>query len=112
MNGNIKKKLGSLVIFRNIIKLPVIQSLIRLDETDKADATALIYTYGDFLATLMREGTDLSKYLLCAVLEDENIYTAYRISNKGEDALYEDMLDRELAIITQISKYDDADVRA
>ena len=112
MNGNIKKKLGSLVIFRNIIKLPVIQSLIRLDEADKSDTTSLIFAYGDFLSTLMGEGTDLSKYLLRVVLEDENIYTVYRISNKGEDSLYEEMLDRELAIITEISKYDGSDIRS
>ena len=112
MNGNIRKKLGSLVIFRNLLKLDVIQSLIKLDQTDSADECALISSYGEFMSTLMREGTNLSKYLLCAVLEDENIYTAYRISGKGEDRLYEDMLDRELGIIEEISKYDGADVRA
>lgn len=112
MNGNIRKKLGSLVIFRNLLKLDVIQSLIKLDQTDSADECGLISSYGEFMSTLMREGTNLSKYLLCAVLEDENIYTAYRISGKGEDRLYEDMLDRELGIIEEISKYDGADVRA
>ncbi len=112
MNGNIKKKLGSLVIFRNILRLPVIQSLINLDQADKADECALIYSYGEFMASLMREGSNLTKYLLVAVLEDENIYTTYRISGKGEDRLYEDMLDRELAIISEISKYNGSDVRA
>ena len=111
MNGNIKKNLGSLVIFRNILKLPVIQSLINLDQTNRTDENALIYAYGELMAALMPEGTDLSKYLLRVVLEDENIYTAYKISGKGEDRLYEDMLDRELDIISEISKYNGADVR-
>ncbi len=111
MNGSIKKKLGSLVIFRNILKLPVINSLIALDLTDTSDESALIYAYGEFMSDLMSENIDFSKYLLRAVLEDENIYTSYRISNKGTDTLYENMLDRELGIIEKISKYDGADVR-
>ncbi len=112
MNGTIKKKLGSLVVFRNILKLPIINSLIALDKTDASDESALIYAYGEFMSALMHEGTNLSTYLLAAVLEDENIYTSYRISNKGTDTLYENMLDRELGIIEEISKYDGADVRA
>lgn len=111
MSNDISKKLGSLVIFRNLLKLPVIQSLIKLDQTDRSDENALIYSYGEFMATLLCEGTDISKYLLRVVLEDENIYTTYRISNKGEDKLYENMLDRELSIIGEISRYDGADVR-
>ncbi len=111
MNGSIKKKLGSLVIFRNILKLPVINSLIALDSTDTLDESALIYAYGEFMSDLMSENIDFSKYLLRAVLEDENIYTSYRISNKGTDTLYENMLDRELGIIEEISRYDGADVR-
>ena len=112
MNDTIKRKLGSLVIFRNILRLPIIQSLINLDQTDRSDEGALIYSYGEFMAALMPEETNLSKYLLRVVLEDENIYTAYRISGKHEDKLYEDILDRELKIIEEISKYDGADVRA
>lgn len=112
MNGNIKKKLGSLVIFRNILRLPIVQSLINLDQTDKADECALIYAYGEFMAALMREGSNLTEYLLVAVLEDENIYTAYRITGKCEDKLYEDMLDRELDIIEEISRYNGSDIRA
>ncbi len=112
MNGSIKKKLGSLVIFRNLLKLDVIQSLIKLDQTDSTDECALISSYGEFMSSLLTENVDFSKYLLRVVLEDENIYTAYRISGKGEDRLYEDMLDRELGIIEEISKYNGADVRA
>ncbi len=112
MNGTIKKKLGSLVIFRNILKLPTVISLIALDVVDSSDESALIYAYGNFMSELMSENIDLSKYLLRVVLEDENIYTKYRISGKCEDKLYEDMLDRELAIIEEISRYDGADVRA
>lgn len=112
MNGTIKKKLGSLVIFRNILKLPTVNSLIALDVVDSSDESALIYAYSNFMSELMSENIDLSKYLLRVVLEDENIYTKYRISGKCEDKLYEDMLDRELAIIEEISRYDGADVRA
>lgn len=112
MNGNLKKKLGSLVIFRNIIHLPIIKALIDLDETDRKDSGALVSAYGEFMSMLLREETDLSKYLLLAVLEDENIYTSYRISGRDRDELYEDMLCRELSIIREISKYDGSDVRA
>lgn len=112
MNGNIRKKLGSLVIFRNLLKLPVIESLIALDKTNKGDTTALVYAYGDFMAKLLCEDPSLTRYLTRAVLEDENVYTAYKISGRDEDKMLEDMLDRELAILESVSQYDGADVRA
>ena len=63
MNGNLKKKLGSLVIFRNIIKLPIIESLIRLDSVEQNDTGALIYAYGDFMSCLLSENSSLSIFM-------------------------------------------------
>ena len=111
MNNSISRKLGGLVIFRNILKLPVIRSLIELDKTDKNDMDSTVYAYGEFMLKIMEEGASLSKYLLRVVLEDENIYTTYKISGKNTDPLYEEMLDRELQIISEISLYDGADIR-
>ena len=112
MNGDIKLKLGSLVIFRGLLKLPVIVRLTELDETNPEDTSALVYAYGAFMSELLKETPNFTEYLFTAVTEDENIYTSYRMSGKEKDDMYESMLDRELAILQKLSMYDGGDVRA
>ena len=102
MNGDIKLKLGSLVIFRGLLKLPVIVRLTELDEINPEDTSALVYAYGAFMSELLKETPNFTEYLFTAVTEDENIYTSYRMSGKEKDDLYESMLDRELAILQNI----------
>ena len=111
MNGKIRKKLGGLIIFRNLLKLPVVDALIKLDKTNAGDTCALINAYSEFMSLLLCEDTSLTQYLVRAVLEDENIYTSYKVSGKTDDML-EKMLDRELNILEYVASYDGADVRA
>ena len=111
LNGSIKTKLDSLIIFRNLLSLPVVKSLIRLVDTDKENDDALVSAYSEFMYTMLSEDTNLSGYLFRAVIEDENIYTSYRLSGRKRDDLYENMLDRELCILTEVSSYDGSDIR-
>lgn len=104
--------MGSLVIFRGLLKQPVIKTLTELDSTDKNDIPAVAYSYGEFMSALFEHGSDLTDYILRAVVEDENIYTSYRLSGRESDPLYENMLDRELAILEEVSRYDGSDIRA
>lgn len=110
MNKIIEKKLGSLVIFRNILKLPTIKYLIELEKTDSADIDGLVFAYGEFMSSLLHENKNFSRYLLDAILCDENIYTSYKVTGKY-DPYYENLLLREIRIIKEISLYDGSDVR-
>lgn len=110
MGKSIEKKLGSLVIFRNILKLPTIKCLIELEKTDRTDTDGLVFAYGEFMSSLLLDNKNFSKYMLDAILCDENIYTSYKVTHIS-DSYYEDLLLRELKIIKEISLYDGSDVR-
>ncbi len=109
MNNNFKKKLGSLVIFRNILKLPTIEYLIELDSTSRDDTDRLVFAYGKFLSELLLHGKNFSKFLLDAILDDENIYTSYKVSGES-DEYYEALLLRELELIKEVSLYNGGDI--
>ena len=107
----LKNKLQSLVIFRNLLKDQVISALINLLDYEDLSEGEVINSYSDFVYLLFSHTTSFSEYLLGAVLDDENMYIKYKLSENKENKLLEDMLDRELDIISELSLFDGSAVQ-
>ena len=73
--NDIKKNLGSLVIFRHLISMPAIKALIKLEESKNGDVADIAYAYGEFMSELYLHTENFSRFMLDACLDDENIYT-------------------------------------
>lgn len=110
--SNIKRDIGSLVIFRNLISSPVIKALVRLDESENKEVSDISFAYGEFMSELYFHTDNFSRFLLDACLDDENIYTR-KMAQCDECGEHLDaILQRELLILEKISKYRGEDVRA
>lgn len=111
MNTHNSRKLHSLVIFRNILKDETIKKLIALFDCDETDKNALTDKYCDFAQSILSHGGNLSRYLLNLILEDENIYTSYKITGRGDGELLEPILLRELGVLELLSRYEGEQIR-
>ena len=111
MNVHNSRKLHSLVIFRNILNDETIKKLIILFDCNQDSKNELTDKYCDFAQSLLSNGGNLTRYLLNLVLEDENIYTRYKITGKGDGELLEPLLERELLILEFLSQFDGSQLR-
>lgn len=89
--------LSSLCIFRGLLKDPVIAALKDF-AGDPSPASC-----AGFVSELYRRGTDLSVYLLNAVLEDENAYMLRKAEDKPCDPVMEECAAHELAFFQELS---------
>jgi len=89
MNTHNSRKLHSLVIFRNILKDETIKKLVALFDCDEKNKNELTDKYCDFAQSLLSHGGNLSQYFLKLILEDENLYTTYKITGRGDGELLE-----------------------
>ena len=113
MNGsvsdiNISCGLRSLIIFRRLLNEETLKALIELDERVKGgdDKARILDSYCNFSALLFSHGYDIGKYLLNIMLTDENIYTEYLLRGVGDGEMLEELLDRELTILSEIAACD------
>ncbi len=104
-------KLSSLVIFRNLLSDEVIMSFARMLDNEEMDEQEIIYNYCDFTYKLFAHTTCISDYFVNAVLDDENIYIKYKLSDKGENKIFEDMLCYELDVISELAMFDGEEIR-
>ncbi len=111
MNVHNSRKLHSLVIFRNILKDETIRKLIALFDCNEDSKNEITDRYCDFAQSLLSHGGNLTKYLLNLILEDENIYTRFKITGFGDGDLLEPLLERELAVLEYLSKFDGSQLR-
>ena len=77
MNSKLKELdfgLNSLVIFRGILKEPVIDALSNFLASESEDTLTQIRLYSKFVYELYKKSENLSKYMLTITLEDENSY--------------------------------------
>ena len=81
--------LGGLVIFRNLLELPYIKSLIKLWSIKEKNASDVAFAYGEFMSEVIKCSDNFSSLLLDSVLDDENLYTKYISANLGENTLYD-----------------------
>jgi len=111
MNVHNSRKLHSLVIFRNILQDETIKKLIALFDCNEDSKNEVTDKYCDFAQSLLSHGGNLTTYLLNLILEDENIYTRYKITGFGDEELLEPLLDRELSVLEFLSKFDGSVLR-
>ena len=110
MNALINK-LSSLVIFRNLLSDGVIQSMARMLEFEDATEQEIIYNYCEFAHKLFSSTTCISDYIRNAALDDENIYIKHKLQGAGDNVFFEQMLDRELNILKEVSLFDGKIIR-
>lgn len=103
--------LCSLVVFRNLHKDEVISALMELLEVQAEENRFDINKYAEFVSKLYRYGTDLSDYVLKAVLADDNLYIRQRAANKAADPLIENAVENELALLQELSLLTPEDLR-
>ncbi|HJK12218.1 MAG TPA: hypothetical protein O0Y14_01475, partial [Methanocorpusculum sp.] len=66
--------LHSLVLFRNLLRLPVYQKLLALLDDDRSDTSRFLDRYAEFVAELYCHTDNLSEYIQKSVYEDDNVY--------------------------------------
>ena len=111
MNTHNSRKLHSLVIFRNLLKDETIKKLMALFDCDETNKNELTDKYCDFAESLLSQGGNLSRYILKLILEDENLYTTYKITGRGDGELLEPLLERELSVLEALSQYEGEQIR-
>lgn len=98
--------LRTLILFRSVLEKEAVQELIRLDECDPADTAALAEAYSRFTATLWATHDNLGQYVMDLMWTEENRYTKYRLTGKGNADTLEALLRRETAILEQVARCD------
>ena len=115
MNDKLKEldfRLGSLVIFRDIMKCRTMKSLAKLLDAvccGSDDTLSQIQAYSDFVSDLYRHNNNLSSYILTLILEDENIYMIrsshkQEISEKMEKCLMNELESLQLLAVSRYEK--------
>lgn len=112
MNRHNSRKLHSLVIFRNILEDKPIKLMSQLFDCNELDKNEVTDKYSQFAAAILEHGGNLTQYMQNLILEDENLYTKYRVTGKGDPELLEPLLERELEVIQNLSQYDGSQLRA
>lgn len=102
-------KLFSLVIFRNLLNDDVIKSFTELADEQKSEKEE-VYLYADFLSKLFAETDNFSKYVLNAVLEDENAYIL-KYGHKKLGSHYDEALNMELDTLNELAAVRSDDVK-
>ncbi|MGX8718646.1 MAG: ATP-binding protein [Desulfovibrio sp.] len=104
--------LRGLVIFRGLLDDPAMRALTRLISLDGTDSGAFVDAYAAFCAALFMHGTDLAAHLKNLVLEDENVCLRKSCRAEGLDPAMKECLDRELALLQELSRTESSSVRA
>ncbi len=108
---NLNLEIHSLVIFRNILKDDVVKNLMKLLSTEEKTTLEKVESYSEFTSSLFSKTTNLSRYFLDLVLEDENIYVKKFASGSTVEDILKDSLVEELKILEKISKITSEDIR-
>lgn len=94
----LKNKLSSLVIFRNLLENPLFVRLRELIEAVTVD------NYCRFVKELYAHSENLTEYVLELILEDENSYVVKRGEGISAGELETECLANELAILEETAK--------
>lgn len=103
----IRNELDSLVIFRNILELPVMSCFYKLLEvfsSEGSDPGDRISAYCAFVRELYAHSENFTKCLLELVLADENSYVVKRGAGEKAGELETECLANELDLLDKVSK--------
>lgn len=104
-------RLHSLVIFRGLLRDPVVARLGALLSTDPANGAAVASALGAFASALYETGVDWSAYLLNAVLRGDDVCVRRTAAGQELPPEMRGMLARELQFLQQLSLFDGAQLR-
>lgn len=96
-------ELSGLVIFRSLLKDPVVEPLAELIRA-AADGRPAVALYAEFAAALYAHGGNLTEYIINAVLENENVYLVRRAQQKEIPSVMSDCLSHELSVLEKASQ--------
>ena len=99
-------RLSGLVIFRNLLKDPVLAAMRQLLQAPEEDTALLASRYGSFASVLFDKNASWSRYLFELTMQDENMYVKSAGTEKGAPAHLEACLDSELAFLEELSWVD------
>ena len=100
------RTLSGLVLFRGLLSRSPLAELRALLATPTDDLDALTERYAELSLAILSDGGDLTKTLLLQVCESENLYTEHLRTGRGDRALLEPLLARELLILSEAADYD------
>lgn len=92
-----------LVVFRGILKDPVVASMEQLLNAAAQDRQQATIAYANFCSNLFEHSTNWSKYLLRCVEENENLYIRAICTEQGANKIIADCLNQELKFLTKLS---------
>lgn len=98
--------LRTLILFRSILQENTIQALIHLDECDPSDAVTVAEAYSRFTAALWETHDNVGQYVMDLMWAEENRYTAFALTGKGDGDTLEALLAREAAILERVARCD------
>lgn len=99
------QKRNTVIVFRPIGGDNVINELLRLLDTDVSKTEDFIFQYSNFVTELYINGTsNLSEYILKAVLESDNLYTFLMTEGKTPDSNMNNCLMNELQFFQELSQ--------
>ncbi len=111
----LSEKISSLIIFRRLLSDETVKLFVKLEKAFESGACreVLIGAYCDFTSSLFASHHSFGAHVYGLMLEDENIYTEYELTGKGDGKILNALLFRELSILSEISaingeKYRDA----
>ena len=100
------RTLQSLVIFRPLLSRKPLSQLRALLSASSEDLLRLTDCYAELAAAILEQGGALNEILFEQICGDENLYTEHLRSGKGDRALLEPLLARELAILSEAGDFD------
>jgi predicted AAA+ superfamily ATPase len=102
----IRMQLASLVVFRRILRDPVMESLRTLLMMKPESPEEIASAFAGFAHLLLETGGNLGRHIERLILADENAYMRLRIKGgKIPDAI-EQLVERELQVLEQIAATD------
>jgi len=101
---NLNLEIHSLVIFRSILDDKIVKKFMGLLSFKDKTTLEKIEIYSEFTSSLFKKTTNLSKYFLDLVLEDENIYVKKYASGNAVDDILKISMKEELEILGKLSK--------
>ena len=107
--NEIRIKLKSLVIFRNLLNDPVVSSFMNIVNSPCEDA---VDSYCEFLSKLFEKNTNFSEYILDFILNDINFFAKmYIYGDKTRERMIP-AAKEELKIISSLASVTSADIKA